>query len=128
VTQNPSGGEREGPSVLAQCVQDWIDKQGWTQTRFAVEVGIDQRKISQWLRKRPQLEALPAMERALDLPVGYFLRRAGYVEELRPECEVIVSIRDDDDLSIHAKKYLIALYEAARNESRRERSSSSTDL
>jgi transcriptional regulator with XRE-family HTH domain len=106
-----ASNEREGPSLLAQCIQDWIDRQGWTQTRFSVEVGIDQRKISKWLLNRPQLEALPDIERSLDLPVGYFLRRAGYVEELRPECAVKASIKDDDQLSPQAKKYLLAIYE-----------------
>lgn len=80
--------------------------EGINQTNIAPLMGKHQTDVSKWLvgDRQPPLEYLPAIEKALGLPVGTILRRAGFVEDAQDSVNAVLA----DPLLSRASREMIA--------------------
>lgn len=77
---NPDGVESAGV-LLGRAVMAAMDALGWTQLELAERSGLRQPRISE-IKNRyrgasPTFDEISAIERAMDLPAGYFYGFAG---------------------------------------------------
>lgn len=95
------------------------------QADLAEELGVDQRKVSQWERGKiePDREMMPLIELALELPPGTLTRHLGYLPlnydpNLAAEPDVITAVISDHRLDDDGRSALFATYRAVTNRRR----------
>lgn len=101
-------------SPIAKAIRAAYEEQGLSQVEVARRMGVDQTRVSRlalgkWKPNHgPEPELLARIEKACERPLGWILRRAGYVDDVRTIREAIAM---DPELTPGARQALLAFYE-----------------
>lgn len=99
---------------LAAALADYINASDLGFAAFGKQIGTSGDRVSKWVKglRDVSIEEVWSIEEHLNIPHGYFLRKAGYVEEKSAPMPLRNAILTADELTPSSRKALLAVLEA----------------
>lgn len=119
VAAKPTMTPNTAQTEVTRAVLGWMRHNELGASEMARRLGSTADRVSKWQRgvSNVPIDDLPEIERSLGLPLGYFLREAGYVEERQG---LVAAIANEPQLSEYDKALLTAVVQWMRGSARRK--------